>query len=129
MVMRLIGHGIDIVELTRITASLRSSADDFLEATFTEAERGLVGEPAEWAGYYGGRLAAKEAVVKALGTGFSGEVSWADVEILRLPSGQPEVRLSGGAKAVADGLGVTRWLLSISHSSSCAVASAVAASE
>ncbi len=127
--MELMGHGIDIVELARITASLQTSPDDFLEATFTEAERRLAGEPAEWAGYYGGRLAAKEAVVKALGTGFSGEVSWADVEILRLPSGQPDVRLSGGAKAVADGLGVTRWLLSISHSSSFAVASAVAVSE
>jgi len=125
----LISHGIDIVELARIAASLRFSPDDFLEGTLTEAERGLAGEPAEWAGYYGGRLAAKEAVAKALGTGFSGEVSWADVEILRLPSGQPEVRLSGGAKAVADGLGVTRWLLSISHSSSFAVASAVAVSD
>jgi holo-[acyl-carrier protein] synthase len=129
MSLRLIGHGIDIVEIARIGVSLRSSADDFLEAIFTEAERGLAGEPTEWAAYYGGRLAAKEAVVKALGTGFSGEVSWADVEILRLPSGQPEVRLSGGARAVADGLGVTRWLLSISHSSSFAVASAVAVSE
>jgi holo-[acyl-carrier protein] synthase len=125
----LIGHGIDIVELARVAASLRSSADDFLEASFTEAERGLAGESAEWVGYYGGRLAGKEAVAKALGTGFSGEVSWADVEILRLPSGQPDVRLSGGAKAVADGLGVTRWLLSISHSNSFAVASAVAVSE
>jgi holo-[acyl-carrier protein] synthase len=127
--MELVGHGIDIVELARIAASLRSSSDDFLEATFTDAERDMAGETAVWAVYYGGRLAAKEAVVKALGTGFSGEVSWADVEILRLPSGQPEVRLSGGAKAVADGLGVTRWLLSISHSSTFAVASAVAVSE
>jgi holo-[acyl-carrier protein] synthase len=127
--MRLIGHGIDIVELERITASLRSSADDFLEATFTEAERGLAGEPTEWVGYYGGRLAAKEAVAKALGTGFGGEVSWGDVEILRLPLGQPEVSLSGEAKAVADRLGVTRWLLSISHSNSFAIASAVAVSE
>jgi holo-[acyl-carrier protein] synthase len=127
--MKLVGHGIDIVELGRITASLQSSPDDFLEASFTEAERGLAGEPAEWAGYYGGRLAAKEAVVKALGTGFIGEVVWADVEILRLPSGQPEVRVSGAAKAVADGLGVTRWLLSISHSTAFAVASAVAVSE
>jgi holo-[acyl-carrier protein] synthase len=127
--MQLIGHGIDIVELARIAESLRSSADDFLEATFTEAERCLAGESAEWVGYYGGRLAAKEAVAKALSTGFTGDVSWADIEILRLPSGQPEVRLSGAAKAVADGLGVTRWLLSISHSSSFAVASALAVSE
>jgi holo-[acyl-carrier protein] synthase len=127
--MQLIGHGIDIIELARIASSLRSSSDDFLEAIFTEAERGLAGEQAEWIGHYGGRLAAKEAVVKALGTGFTGEIAWTDVEILRLPSGQPEVRLSGGARAVADGLGVTRWLLSISHSNSFAVASAIAVSE
>jgi holo-[acyl-carrier protein] synthase len=129
MDMRLIGHGIDIIELARITASLQTSADDFLEATFTEPERGQAREPAEWAGYYGGRLAAKEAVAKALGTGFSGDVSWADVEILRHPSGQPEVRLSGEAKAVAERLGITRWLLSISHTNTFAVASAIAVSE
>lgn len=80
-------------------------------------------------GRYGGRLAAKEAVVKAIGTGFSGEVSWTEVEILRLPSGQPEVSLSGSAKTVAEGLGVTRWLLSISHSNLFAVASAIAVSD
>jgi holo-[acyl-carrier protein] synthase len=127
--MKLIGHGIDIIELAQINASLRSSADDFLDATFTDVERELAGEQAEWARYYGGRLAAKEAVVKALGTGFAGDVAWTDVEIVRLPSGQPEVRLSGGAEAVAAALGVTRWLLSISHSTSFAVASALAAVE
>ena len=127
--MKLIGHGIDIAELARIDASLRSSAEDFLEATFTAAEREQAGERAEWVGYYGGRLAAKEAVVKALSTGFAGEIAWTDVEIARLPSGQPEVRLTGGAKAVAASLGVTRWLLSISHSSMFAVASALATAE
>lgn len=127
--MKLIGHGIDIIELAQVAASLRSSPDDFLQATFTDGERELAGEQAEWVGYYGGRLVAKEAVVKALGTGFAGEVAWTDVEIIRLPTGQPEVRLTGGARAVAASRGVTRWLLSISHSNSFAVASAIAAAE
>ena len=63
---------------------------------------------------------------RRIGTGFSDDVAWLDVEILRRPTGGTEVRLSGGALDVANALGVTQWLVSISHSGDYAVASAIA---
>lgn len=124
--MSIIGHGIDIVAIHRIAGLIARCAEDFLEATFTLNER----REAELLGmattFFAGRFAAKEAVVKALGTGFVGDIAWTDVEILRQPTGAPNVHLSGGALAVAQSRGVTRWLVSISHDESHAVASAIA---
>jgi holo-[acyl-carrier protein] synthase len=122
----LIGHGIDIVEISRIRQSMSKPAGEFLVSWFTETEREAEGAPHGHAQYYAGRLAAKEAVVKALGTGFSQGIAWSEVEILRLESGAPSVVLSGTAREVAESLGVTRWLLSISHGDHYAVASAIA---
>ena len=65
-------------------------------------------------------------MAKALGTGFSGEVTWRGIEILRLPGGAPEVRLTGNVSVVATNLGITRWLISISGSGGFAIASAIA---
>ena len=76
--------------------------------------------------FYAGRFAAKEAIAKALGTGISGDIAWTDIEILRQPTGVPEVRLSHEAEKVATSQGITRWLLSISHSEQFAIASALA---
>jgi holo-[acyl-carrier protein] synthase len=124
--MRIIGHGIDIVAIHRIAGLLNRGVEDFLEATFTPNEREEVESPETTTAFFAGRFAAKEAVVKALGTGFFGDIAWTDVEILRHPTGAPQVHLSGGALAVAQSLGVTRWLISISHDESYAVASALA---
>jgi holo-[acyl-carrier protein] synthase len=124
--MHIIGHGIDIVAIYRIAGLLDRDAEDFLEATFTPNEREEVESPETTTAFFAGRLAAKEAVVKALGTGFFGDIAWTDVEILRQLTGAPHVHLSGGALAVAQSLGVTRWLVSISHDESHAVASALA---
>jgi holo-[acyl-carrier protein] synthase len=74
----------------------------------------------------GGRVAAKEAAVKALGTGFTDAVSWHDVEILTNESGAPTVVLSGGARDIAKGLGVVRLMVSVSHGSTTAIASVIA---
>jgi holo-[acyl-carrier protein] synthase len=124
--MNIIGHGIDLVAIRRIADLLDLYAEDFLEATFTPNEREEVESPDTTTAFFAGRFAAKEAVVKALGTGFFGDITWTDVEILRQPTGAPHVHLSGGALAVAQSLGVTRWLVSISHDESHAVASALA---
>ena len=80
----------------------------------------------ERAQFFAGRFAAKEAVGKALGTGISGDIAWKDIEILRDVNGAPLVSLSGETLDVANALGVTRWLLSISHTETYAVASAIA---
>jgi holo-[acyl-carrier protein] synthase len=121
-----IGHGIDIVEMRKIEYLLARSGGEWTEGAFTAAEREQADPPPNHLQYFAGRYAAKEAVAKALGTGFSDDVAWLDIEILRQPAGSPEVRLSGGALEAATDLGVSRWLVSISHSGDYAVASALA---
>lgn len=125
--MRIIGHGIDIVETERIGAVLEAHGETFLERCFTAAERAYSdGAPRRRLEHYAVRFAAKEAVLKALGTGWSDGIGWRDIEVLRLPSGRPALLLSGRARAVADELGVHEWQLSLSHTASYAVASAIA---
>jgi holo-[acyl-carrier protein] synthase len=124
--MRILGHGIDLMELTKVQKHLSTSHDDWADAVFSADERAQADPPPHDIEFFGGRYAAKEAVVKALGTGFSDDVAWLDVEVLRRPAGSLEVRLSGGALEVANALGVTQWLVSISHSGCYAVASALA---
>jgi holo-[acyl-carrier protein] synthase len=123
------GHGIDIIELARIRPHLASEHDDWADAIFSGDERAQADPPPNDIGFYAGRYAAKEAVAKALGCGFSGDVAWLDIEILRQPTGAPGVRLSGGALETASALGITHWLLSISHGGGYAVASAIAVAE
>jgi holo-[acyl-carrier protein] synthase len=122
----IIGHGIDIEEFRRVERLLAPAAGEWIEGAFTVAEREQADPAPNHVQYYAGRYAAKEAVAKALGSGFAANVAWLDVEILRQPTGAPRVRLSHGALALAESLGVTRWLLSISHSGGYAVASAIA---
>jgi holo-[acyl-carrier protein] synthase len=127
--MRILGHGIDLYELAVAAKHLSASHNDWIDGVFTEEEIAQADPEPGRTEYFGGRYAAKEAVAKALGTGFSDDVAWLDVEILRRASGAPEVRLSGGAVEAANALGVTRWLLSISHSGGFVLASAIAISE
>ena len=120
--MDMIGHGIDIVEIERIEKIF----EDLLDQCFTELEQTNQPLGINRVRHIAGRFAAKEAVLKALGTGFGDGVAFIDVEIGHSPSGAPTVRLSGGAASVAKSLGIQKWLLSISHSESFAVASALA---
>jgi holo-[acyl-carrier protein] synthase len=122
--MKILGHGIDLVDVQRV-ASLLSKNDDFLLGWFTNRELEELGERASQAPVVAGRVAAKEAVVKSLGCGFNDEVSWQDVEILSTEAGAPTVHLSGGAAGVADASGVSSILLSISHEAHISVASAI----
>lgn len=125
----IIGHGIDIEEFRRVELLLAPAASEWVEAVFTSAEQEQADPAPNHIPYYAGRYAAKEAIAKALGSGFADDVAWLDVEILRQPTGAPGVRLSHGALAVAESIGVTRWLLSISHGGGYAVASAIAVAD
>jgi holo-[acyl-carrier protein] synthase len=110
--------GIDIIKIERIAAALRRFGDRFPRRVLTDAEQHYVrGRPQNFAG----RWAAKEAVSKVLGLGVRG-VGWRDIEIVRLPTGQPTVRLHGRAKARAEQLGMGRVAVSISHEGEYAVA-------
>lgn len=118
-------HGIDLVPFQRIERLLGLPSSEWVEGAFTLAEQEQAATDPKQVEYYSGRYAAKEAVAKALGTGFSDDVAWHDVEILRKETGAPYVQLSEGALAVSDGLGITRWFISISHSGGFAIASAI----
>jgi len=126
--MRIVGHGIDVESESRI-AKLMKSRDRWAEGIFSAAERAIAAETACPPRFYAGRYAAKEAVAKAMGTGFAEGVTVHGIEILRLPSDAPAVRLTEGAKQIADRLGITRWLISISHCGDLAVASIIAVSD
>ena len=124
--MMILGHGVDIVEVARIRTMIDDHADRFLERCFTQGERAYAESRKRSAEHLAGRFAAKEAVLKALGTGWRDGIAWTDVEVVVLPSGQPEVRLHGIAHETAMKRGVTSWSLSISHTEVHAVASAIA---
>ena len=110
--------GIDIIKIERIATTLRRFGDRFTRRVLTESEARYVrGRPQNFAG----RWAAKEAVSKVLGLGVRG-VGWRDIEIARLPTGQPSVRLHGRAQQRAEQLGMSRVAVSISHEDDFAVA-------
>jgi holo-[acyl-carrier protein] synthase len=112
--------GIDIIRVDRIRASLERFGDRFTNRVLTASEQRYVrGRPETMAG----RWAAKEAVSKVLGLGVRG-IGWRDIEIERLPTGQPAVRLHGRAAGRAEQLGMGRIAVSITHESDYAVAMA-----
>lgn len=116
----IIGIGTDITELERIKSSYDRFGERFLQKILTPEERKLV--PASPIAYISGRFAAKEAAVKALGTGFSGGLGPLHIEVLRSPAGQPQLHLHGPARARAETLGVRAAHISISHDRNAAVA-------
>jgi holo-[acyl-carrier protein] synthase len=122
---KLIGHGIEIVETTRIQELVEQSGKQFEMECFTATERSTPALGAKRIEYLAGRFAAKEAVIKVLGMAKNQDISWLDIEIQRLKSGEPSVVLHGKCQDIAEQLGVTNWLLSISHTSSYAAASAI----
>ena len=112
----ILGTGFDLTALPRIQKQMEIREERFLARFLTDAERAaLPDEPARRVAYSAGRWAAKEAAVKALGTGFSSGIGFHDVEIITLEGGRPELRLHGKAKEVANVLGVTTTHISISH--------------
>src|SRR5712671_2066357 len=110
--------GIDIIKVDRIRTALARFGERFSKRVLTDAERRYVRDRPET---FAGRWAAKEAVSKVLGLGVRG-IGWRDIEIERLPTGQPAVRLHGRAAARAEQLGMDRIAVSITHESDYAVA-------
>jgi holo-[acyl-carrier protein] synthase len=124
--MSIIGHGIDIVETQRIADLVREHGKQFLDRCFTPAEQAYcAANSRRYVEHLAGRFAAKEAVLKVLGTGWSGGIAWTDIEVVREPSGQPRVVLCGECQRIAEKLGIEVWHLSISHVSTHATASAI----
>jgi holo-[acyl-carrier protein] synthase len=124
--MPLLAHGIDLTEVARIGRMVAEHGEKFLERCFTERERAYAGDRKRRDEHLAARFAAKEAVLKALGTGWSSGIAWTDVEVVLLPRGQPTVSLSGRAAEVAASLGITTWFLSLTHTETHAMASVIA---
>ncbi len=123
--MAIIGHGIDLVEIARIARMAEEHSHHFLDRCFTPAEQAYCLPKKRSAEHLAGRFAAKEAILKVLGTGWRGEIAWTDIEILNNSAGKPEVTLTGECARIADLLGIKNWHISISHTEQHAMASAI----
>ena len=124
--MNVVGHGIDLVDIAEIRRWIEDSRDPLIPRCFVQGELDEIGDGVNRIERLAGRFAAKEAVLKAIGTGFGAGVAFTDVVIHRAPGAAPEIRLSGGAAQAATELGVTTWQLSISHAGGIAMASVLA---
>ncbi len=123
----ILGHGIDLVEVARVTQMVERHGDHLLERVFTADELAYCRTSQKRLyEHLAGRFAAKEAILKALGTGWSGGIRWTDMQVVRGQRGEPGVCLTGRCLEVAQSMGVCQWHLSISHIESFAMASAIA---
>ncbi|MEL6795289.1 MAG: holo-ACP synthase [Planctomycetota bacterium] len=123
-----VGLGTDLMEVARITESIEKHGDRFLSRCFTDAERADATRSGEGRSFerFAARFAAKEAVLKALGTGWSGGIAWTDVEVSSNDSGAPSVTLSGRAAEIAADLRIRSWLCSMTHTATHASATVIA---
>ena len=124
--MDIIGIGTDITECLRIARMIERHGELFINRVYTPAEIRYCQSRKQATQHFTGRWAAKEAVLKALGTGWVRGISWRDVEIRNEPSGKPVVAVRGGASDVVERLGITKLLVSISHCHTHATAYAIA---
>jgi len=124
--MPIVGHGIDIVETARIRRLIDEHGAHFLDRVFTAAEQAYCNASRKRSlEHFAGRFAAKEAVLKVLGTGWRGGIAWTDIEVVKEPSGQPQVKLTGECARIATERGILLWHISISHIETHATASAI----
>lgn len=121
----IVGTGIDIAEVPRIRQSIERFGQRFLERVYTEGEMRYCDSKANRAERYAARFAAKEAAMKALGTGWNHGVRWRDCEVARQPGGRPTMRFHGKAGEFAAKLGVKNIALSISHTETEAIAQVI----
>jgi len=124
----IVSNGIDLVEVARIANSLKDHGEHFLRRVYTENERAYCLKKAKPEHSLAARFAAKEAVMKCLGTGWTDGVGFTQIEVVRGPKGAPGIALSGRAKEVALARGILRWHLSLTHTDDTAMAFAIAES-
>ncbi len=121
----IIGIGIDIVDIRRIKDAEKRWGRRFLDRVFTEREIKYAMLHKSPHSRLAARFAAKEAMTKALGTGFTGGITWKDIEVLNKDSGRPEIILHGKVREIAESMEVREIHLSISHDGDYAVAQVV----
>ena len=121
----IVGTGIDIAEVPRMAQAVERFGERFLRRIFTEGERRYCDSKANRIERYAARFAAKEAALKAIGTGWNHGIAWTDVEVKREPGGRPTIAFHGKAAEFAAQLGVKNVLLSITHTKEHAMAQVI----
>lgn len=124
--MQIIAHGIDLVDFPRIEEMVERHGDRFVNRIFTPAEQEYSKANKNSMEKLAGRFAAKEAILKLIGTGWRGKIAWTDIEVVNDDLGRPIVHLTGEVKKIAEKLGITQISISITHTANFAIASAVA---
>jgi len=127
--MDIIGIGTDITECLRIARMIERHGELFINRVYTPTEIRYCQSRKQATQHFTGRWAAKEAILKALGTGWTRGISWRDIEIHNDPGGKPVVAVRGGAKEVVEKLGIAKLLVTISHCYTHATAYAIAIGE
>jgi holo-[acyl-carrier protein] synthase len=127
--MRIVATGIDLIECERIAELWERHGDRVVNRLLTPAEWAYVQTHKDFIPRLAGRFAAKEAILKVLGTGWRGGIAWTDMEILNDRAGGPHLTLTGECARVAAQLGITRILISISHTAYYATATATGVGE
>jgi holo-[acyl-carrier protein] synthase len=121
----IVGLGIDISEVNRIREAIERHGDHFLKRIYTPSEIAYCKKHRDPFERFAARFAAKEAAMKALGTGWRRGVRWVDIEVARMPSGQPTIKFYDATEKIAESLGVKRILLTITHSGNIAMAQVI----
>ncbi len=123
--MPILGIGIDMVKVPRMEGIIERRGRPFLDRIFTEAEQRYCFQHRMAPLYFSGRFAAKEALLKAMGTGLGNGVSFREIETLRASTGKPSIQLSGRVRELADQKGVYSIFSSITHDGDYAIAQVV----
>ncbi len=121
----IIGLGVDLAEVSRVRAAIERRGQAFLRRVYTEREIAYCEKHRNNFERYAGRFAAKEAAMKALGTGWSNGVRWVDIEVARMASSKPTLALHGATLAIAERIGVKNISLSITHTGDWAFAEVI----
>jgi holo-[acyl-carrier protein] synthase len=120
--MDIIGTGLDATEIARIADTIERFGDRFVRRVFTDGEIAYCRRKRDFASSFAARFSAKEAAMKALGTGHSRGVFWRGIEVVRKPGGPPQLRFHGGAAQRLASMGGTGSLLTLTHSRELAIA-------
>lgn len=124
--MQSIAHGIQVIKIERVQTYLEQSGESFERRYFTASERNVSDSGIRRLHYLAGRFAAKQAILNILDTKWNQNISWLDIEIRRLPTGEPSVVIDAQCREIKSKRDIRTWMLSISHTSFYAAANVVA---
>ncbi len=127
--MKIVGQGLDLIECERVAVVVERHGQRFLDRVLTPCEQAYCNTHRDAIPRIAGRFAAKEAILKMLGTGWRGKIAWTDMEITNDPAGRPQVALTGHTARISTEQGIFRVLVSITHTPNYAAATAIGLAE